>query len=1017
MRCPATSTLEDLLRGEQLGDGFSALCSHLSECSQCQAELDRLSGDSELKQWRTHAATTVNSIGKNTVFREALERATQFDTDIDSQTMNPAQQTTPLGPQTTLLFKPSEFIGDLGKLASYRVVREIGRGGMAIVFEAIDIQLDRRVALKVLRPEQLESQSQERFLREAKSIALVRHTNVVAIHSISSTADNIPFIAMEFADGGCLQKRVQRVGGIPPRQAAEWIAQVADGLAAAHQMGLIHRDIKPSNILLLSTENRHSGDDAGTREVAKLADFGLVRLVCGTNRETQTGMLLGTPSYMSPEHVTNFESVDIRSDIYSLGATLYETLTGEPPFRGALAAVLKQIEHDEPSAPRILNSDVPADLETICLKAMQRDRTKRYATAKDFSTDLRRWLAGEPILARPVTALEKLLRLCRRNPEIASLTGAVASLLLLLAIGSTYAAISIRGAENKLRTEKENVEDGNRIIQAAAADLELQRQIALESLNGLVTKVQTELASRPGTLKLRESILQTALEGLDRVTKNAGTLSSAHTTIEAHIRKGEILDLLGKTSDAIIEFETAATLAQTASDDSSEAIGSKRDLGNALFMQAEVHRKVFAYDLAQPIYERVLVIRNAVANKLPDDSDAQIALLSTLQRIADISFYRKDWDATQVGYDRVLEATQSAVTRFPENLLLKRSLVLAHERLGTLATSISQLDKAQVNFDKVLELNQSLLAADPQNRQFQADLAYITKRLASLASIRGDREAATRLAHDAIDRYVEIADSDPLDADAQMKVGSGWDTLYEVELASGNLSEASKAIQNSLQIFDSLAAKFTTAAKYPSLAMEALLKLASVQFQLGQFPECIQSMNGYHECFEQYSKAVDANPQNYSASLNWVNNAKVALRLAIGGLDSINQQDGVSEDVIYLAKTYVMYNFARSGDIENAVKIGVLIKDYRANVSSIATSGGLAMARAYAICLSKLEPHLVDKTNNEMFQTREDILKNCLAITRSLVEGDPMLLEFLRTDFDFKTIRQHSDFTAFSKNH
>ncbi len=1010
MKCPATNTLEALMLGGHL-ENYSAICNHLSECSRCQAELDQLCGDAELKQWRGQSSSGVASVGEKKIFREALANAALLDTDGNSRTAHSTQQHA--SRELALPLERSEFDGDLGKLASYRLVREIGRGGAAIVFEAIDTQLDRRVALKVLRTGQHESQALERFLREAKSMALVRHPSVVAIHNISSTAETIPLIAMELADRGCLQKRIQRGDAIPPRQAAEWIAQVANGLAAVHQMGLIHRDIKPSNVLLMSPSN--SDREVGTSEVAKLADFGLARLASGKNRETQTGMLLGTPSYMSPEHVTNLESVDMRSDIYSLGATLYETLTGEPPFRGALASMLKQIEHDEPTSPRTLNSDIPTDLETICLKAMHREPGKRYATANDFAADLNRWLAGEAIHARPVTSLEKVLRLCRRNPGIASLSGVVAALLLLLAFGSTYAAISMNGAEKKLRAEKKNVDDANRIIQATAADTEVQRKIALESLNDLVTKVQTELASRPGTLKLRESILQTALEGLDRVTKNAGALSLAHTTIEAHIRKGEILDLLGKTSDAISEFETAAKLAQTASDDSKAEIGSQRDLGNALFMQAEVHRKAFAYDLAQPIYERVLGIRKAVASKLPDDSSAEIALITVMQRIADISFNRNDWNTAEAAYDSILAAAQSASEKFPENAILKRSLVLAYERLGTLATSINQLDKAQLNFDKVLKLNESLLASDPQNRQYQADLAYITKRLASLASTRGDSHNATRLAREALDLYLEIAESDPLDADAQMKVGSGWDTLYEVELASGNLTEASDAIESSLTVFESLAAKFPTASKYPTLAMEALLKQATAQFRLGQFAECIQSMNRYPMWFEQYCKAADANPQNSTAMLDWVKNSKEALGLATRGLEYIDEQTAFSDDIIYLAKTYVMFSFAQSGDVENAMKVGASVKDYRPNDATIRTGSGLALARGYSTCLSHLEAQAINKDNLEFVQLKDDALKNFFTVIRSLIQGNPALIEFLRTDSDFKAILQDPEFAALSR--
>ncbi len=970
---------------------LSALCQHVSDCAICQAELDRISGDADMKQWRKAGDPSAQSIKKNQIFRAALDRASQLDTDVDSvhaHATRPVPSTDPLV-VWNLQGNPSK--GELGTLAGYRVVREIGRGGAAIVFEAIDTRLDRAVAIKLLRPEQYQSGAQERFLREAKALAQIRDPHVVAIHSISTTGDDTPLIAMELADGGCLQQRIASGNRIEPRQAAQWIAQVADGLAAVHQAGLIHRDIKPSNVLLMSDAGPQRGHASSHEEVAKLADFGLVRLVSGNKRETQTGQLLGTPAYMSPEHITNFDAVDARSDIYCLGATFYECLTSEPPFRGSLAAIINQIEHDDPAPPRKLNSDIPADLETICFKAMQRERGSRYATAQEFSADLKRWLAGEPIRARPVSNSEKLLRWCQRHPVTAGLVGTIASLLLLLAFGSTYAAISINAVQNKLRKEKENVEEANRVVRATADDLELQRQIALESLNSLVTKVQLELGARPGTLKLRETILQTALEGLEKVTKNAGAWSAAHTTIEAHIRKGEILELLGKTSDAISEFQAAATLAEQASELSQGSVDAQRDLGNALFMQAEIHRKAFAHELAQPIFERVLKIRKAIAEKLPDDSGAQMTMISTQQRLADIYYYRNEFEAAGTAYKQVLTAAESAVAKFPNNLILKRSLSIANERLGTLATTVGKAAEAQGYFEQVLKLNQELAAAEPQNGQYRADMAYITKRLASLASVRGDDDNAIRLAREAIERYTEIAEADPQDTDAQMKVGAGWDTLYEVELAAGHLEEAMTAVTTGLHIFEALAASFPTAGKYTSLAMEAYAKLGGVQFRAAQFAPCAESMERYLSTFEQYNRAADATPQLFASTLALAKVSRDALKLAMGGLDSIDKQAGVSSDMAYLAKTYVMYQLAHNGQVEQALNIGRIVKDYHAQDPSVVTLSLLALSRSYAVCLSKAAADSAEQSE-------------CLAALRAMQQATPGVFQFQTNDSDFEPI-------------
>src|SRR5262249_28415849 len=194
------------------------------------------------------------------------------------------------------------------------------------------------------------------------------------------------------------------------REAARICLQAAKGLAAAHGAGLVHRDIKPGNIILESATAR-----------AKIMDFGLVRIATLPGGTTQEGTIPGTPEYMSPEQVREPERIDARTDVYSLGVTLYEALTGEVPFRGVPQMVLRQIVDDEPRLPRRLNDQIPRDLETICLQCLQKERGKRYRHAEALAEDLRRFLAGEPIQARPVRAWERAGKWARRRPAVAAL--------------------------------------------------------------------------------------------------------------------------------------------------------------------------------------------------------------------------------------------------------------------------------------------------------------------------------------------------------------------------------------------------------------------------------------------------------------------------------------------------------------------------------------------------------------------------------------------------------------------
>jgi serine/threonine protein kinase len=308
---------------------------------------------------------------------------------------------------------------------------------MGIVFRAFDETLQRVVAVKVLRPEQDDPAARARLVREAQLAARFRHDHVVAVHAVVDPPEGLPYLVMEYVPGPTLKALLRQRGSLPPAEAARLIAQVADGLAA----GLVHRDVKPSNVLL---------DPATGR--ARLTDFGLARLATDAASLTRSGAIAGTPEYMSPEQVRGL-ALDGRADVYSLGVTLCEALTGEAPFRGTPARVLEQVLHEEPQPPRRLNEQVPRDLETICLKAMAKEPGRRYPTARDLAEDLRRFLHGEPVRARPVGRLGRLWRWVRRNPALASLA---ATLLLVLTGG--LAGITWKWAEaveQRRRTEHE----------------------------------------------------------------------------------------------------------------------------------------------------------------------------------------------------------------------------------------------------------------------------------------------------------------------------------------------------------------------------------------------------------------------------------------------------------------------------------------------------------------------------------------------------------------------------------
>jgi hypothetical protein len=300
------------------------------------------------------------------------------------------------------------------RLGRFELKAELGEGTFGHVFEARDTELDRTVAVKVQRAGVLASDAEvRRFLHEAKSAAQLSHPGIVALHDCEQTEEGVCYLVTQFVDGQTLESLLLRTR-FDPRDAARLCAELAETIQYAHEQGVVHRDIKPSNVIIDGEGRPH------------ITDFGLAKRLYAESPATSEGRLLGTPAYMSPEQASGDSGqVDERSDIYSLGVVLYELLTGDRPFQGNHRQLVRQVIEDEPRPPRRLNDRVPRDLETICLKAIAKSPARRYATARALADDLRRFLDGEPILARPVGPGERLARWCRRYPLAAGLLVAV----------------------------------------------------------------------------------------------------------------------------------------------------------------------------------------------------------------------------------------------------------------------------------------------------------------------------------------------------------------------------------------------------------------------------------------------------------------------------------------------------------------------------------------------------------------------------------------------------------------
>jgi serine/threonine protein kinase/WD40 repeat protein len=414
-------------------------------------------------------------------------------------------------------------------IPGYEILNELGRGGMGIVYQAWQTGLHRLVALKMVLagahagPEEL-----ARFQTEAEAVARLQHPHIVQIYEIGQLELH-PYMALEYVDGGNLAQKLQGTPQ-PVRQAAQWVALLARAIHYAHQRGIVHRDLKPANVLLAHREPSEGlplGSDAAAPcayYVPKITDFGLARLqVGGGPTLTHSGQFLGTPSYSAPEQAAGkSKEIGPATDVYALGTILYELLTGRLPFLAETQQeTLAQVQSQDPVSPSRLRPKLPRDLTTICLKCLEKEPGKRYASALALADDLHGFLAGEPIRARPVGRTEKLWRWCRRNPAVATLTGFVAILLVLLTAGSMLAALRLRAdrdrAELAERKAKEKLWQSYK-DQARAGHLSRragQRLASLRAVQDAIDLARDLDLSRESILALRnEAIACLALPDL-----------------------------------------------------------------------------------------------------------------------------------------------------------------------------------------------------------------------------------------------------------------------------------------------------------------------------------------------------------------------------------------------------------------------------------------------------------------------------------------------------------------------
>jgi tetratricopeptide (TPR) repeat protein len=552
----------------------------------------------------------------------------------------------------------------------YEVLGELGRGGMGVVYKALQRAADRVVALKmILHGDHAGDDSLIRFRTEARAIARLQHPHIVQIYEVGEQA-GLPYFSLEFCPGGSLAKKLSGTP-LPPREAAGLVERLSRAVHAAHQEQIIHRDLKPANVLLAAD---------GT---PKITDFGLAKRLDAGAGPTQSNVIMGTPSYMAPEQACgDNKQVGPAVDVYALGAILYECLTGRPPFKAAMTwDTLQQVISEEPVSPRQLQSTTPRDLETICLKCLQKESGKRYASAAALAADCAAFLHGEPITARPAGRLERSWRWCKRKPVLASLVltaGLFVVALVAGVVGTTLGLVEARRQRDVADKARDHAEQ--EAVTARAVTAFLQKDLL----------GQADIGNQPlpgGAAERNPGI--TVRELLDRAAKAIERKFAEQPETEAAIRLtlGETYYALGRFAEAQPHLERSVRLrADWLGADHPDTLTSKNSL-------AELYREQDQYDRAEPLYQEVLEGRTARLGADHPDT------LTTKFNLAALYYKHGKFDRAEPLYQEVLEGRSARLgADHPDTRASKYNLALRYLSQGKLEQAEPLLREALEGF-------------------------------------------------------------------------------------------------------------------------------------------------------------------------------------------------------------------------------------------------------------------------------------------------------------------------------
>jgi tetratricopeptide (TPR) repeat protein/tRNA A-37 threonylcarbamoyl transferase component Bud32 len=671
------------------------------------------------------------------------------------------------------------------RIPGYELVGELGRGGMGVVYRARQVRLNRPCALKmILAGSHATTDTSARFLAEAEAIARLQHPHIVQIHHIGE-ADGLPFFELEYLPGGSLDRQLD---GTPwePKRAARLADQLALGIAEAHRSGVVHRDLKPANVLLAAD---------GT---PKISDFGLAKTLGSEAGLTRSEAIMGSPTYMAPEQAEGrAKSVGPAADIYALGVILYELLTGRPPFRdAAIWETLEQVKTVEPVPPSRLVPKLPRDLETICLKCLQKEPSRRYATADALADDLRRFLEHRPVQARPIPAWERAARWARRRPVHAALVSVVVVALASLIGGGLWYNGRLRAALGDAESRRREAN-----LQRQRAETNFQK--ARTAVDEMLTQVgQEELADIPRMGPVRERLLNKALafyQGF--LGENSDDPAIRKELARAYGRIGDIQAMLHRVPEAEAAYGQAIALSSppiVPSPDSADRSDLARFYGElgSLLMQAGRSRE------ATDSLDRSTELLESLGAEFPGDPAHK-------RELARVEFTRgrlllglSDVEGARRAYARSVTLGDWLVARHPDVAEYRFELARCLASLGLIMSDFPESDR---HYLRGIDLLETLTRDNPDVARYRSQLGRTLLNWGTRLHVKGKLRDAESCYRRLTAIYERLAADFPDRPDYRHHLSMGYNNLGEQLAGTGDPAAAERSFRASLELKRGLA--------------------------------------------------------------------------------------------------------------------------------------------------------------------------------------------------------------------